>query len=292
MGTGPRPAAGCTTGSWSSAASTSAACWSPSSPPGASATTRSPSTTRLTCPRPTTTSASTGGSTRAGAPTPSSTSASTAPWNGCRARASALSAACFPDVALGDLPLVYPFVVNDPGEGTQAKRRAHAVIIDHLLPPMTRADTYDDMARLEQLLDEYAQVPALDPSKLPAIREQVWDLLVDAEIHRDLGLAASRRPARLRRGHPARRRLPLRAQGRPDPRRPAHPRPGPRRRGPDRPGPGPHPAAAGRIPSLRAEAAGAPRRGPRRSPGPRRARGDVPGLDRGCGRARLAAGAG
>ena len=99
-----------------------------------------------------------------------------------------LSSRCFPDVALGDLPLVYPFVVNDPGEGTQAKRRAHATVVDHLLPPMTRADTYDDLARLEQLLDEHAQVAALDPSKLPAIREKVWALLVDAQIHRDLGV--------------------------------------------------------------------------------------------------------
>jgi cobaltochelatase CobN len=99
-----------------------------------------------------------------------------------------LSAHCYPDAALGDIPLVYPFVVNDPGEGTQAKRRAHATIIDHLLPPMTRADTYDDVARLEQLLDEHAQVAALDPSKLPAIREKVWDLVVSADIHRDLGV--------------------------------------------------------------------------------------------------------
>jgi cobaltochelatase CobN len=99
-----------------------------------------------------------------------------------------LSAGCAPDAALGDLPLVYPFVVNDPGEGTQAKRRAHAVIVDHLLPPLTRAETYDDIARLEGLLDTYARVASLDPSKLPAIRHQVWQLLVDAELHRDLGL--------------------------------------------------------------------------------------------------------
>jgi len=105
-----------------------------------------------------------------------------------------LSADCWPDQALGDLPLVYPFVVNDPGEGTQAKRRAHAVIVDHLLPPMTRAESYDDIARLEALLDTYAQVASLDPAKLPAIRAQVWDLLVGAEIHRDLGLAADDRP--------------------------------------------------------------------------------------------------
>jgi cobaltochelatase CobN len=102
-----------------------------------------------------------------------------------------LSSSCFPDVALGDVPLVYPFVVNDPGEGTQAKRRAHAVIVDHLLPPMTRAETYDDLARLEGLLDAYAQVASLDPSKLPAIRRQVWELLVSASLHQDLGVTAA-----------------------------------------------------------------------------------------------------
>ncbi|MDP9387157.1 MAG: cobaltochelatase subunit CobN [Actinomycetota bacterium] len=99
-----------------------------------------------------------------------------------------LSAACAPDAALGDVPLVYPFVVNDPGEGTQAKRRGHAVVIDHLLPPMTRADTYDELARLESLLDEYARTASVDPAKLPAVRHQVWELLVEAEISRDLGV--------------------------------------------------------------------------------------------------------
>ncbi len=103
-------------------------------------------------------------------------------------KATALSAACFPDAALAAMPLVYPFIVNDPGEGTQAKRRAHAVVVDHLVPPMTRAETYDDLARLEQLLDAYAQAQAMDPAKLPLLRRQVWDLLVEAEIHRDLGL--------------------------------------------------------------------------------------------------------
>lgn len=105
-------------------------------------------------------------------------------------KAVGLSAGCWPDAALGDVPLFYPFVVNDPGEGTQAKRRSHAVIIDHLLPPMTRADVYDDLARLEQLFDEYAQLQSLDPSKLPALRERIWALLRDASIDQDLGLSA------------------------------------------------------------------------------------------------------
>ncbi|MDQ4127282.1 MAG: cobaltochelatase subunit CobN, partial [Actinomycetota bacterium] len=99
-----------------------------------------------------------------------------------------LSASCAPDAALRDVPLFYPFVVNDPGEGTQAKRRAHATVVDHLIPPMTRAETYDDLAKLEQLLDEYYQVETLDPSKLPAIRVRIWETLRDAQLHSDLGV--------------------------------------------------------------------------------------------------------
>jgi cobaltochelatase CobN len=101
-----------------------------------------------------------------------------------------LSAECAPDAVLGDLPLVYPFIVNDPGEGTQAKRRGHAVIVDHLVPPMARADTYGEMAKLEQLLDEYATVAALDPDKLPALRAQIWSLIEAAHLHQDLGVDA------------------------------------------------------------------------------------------------------
>jgi cobaltochelatase CobN len=106
-------------------------------------------------------------------------------------KAVGLSAGCWPDAALGDVPFFYPFVVNDPGEGTQAKRRTHAVVVDHLLPPMTRADTYDEMAQLEQAFDEYAQLQALDPSKLPALRERIWGLLTSAAIDRDLGLSGA-----------------------------------------------------------------------------------------------------
>ncbi|RYB97442.1 cobaltochelatase subunit CobN [Nocardioides ganghwensis] len=100
----------------------------------------------------------------------------------------ALSASCGSDAALGDLPVVYPFLVNDPGEGAQAKRRAHATIVDHLVPPMARAESYGDIARLEQLLDEHANIAAMDPAKLPAIRGEIWQLMHAAEMHRDLGL--------------------------------------------------------------------------------------------------------
>jgi len=100
----------------------------------------------------------------------------------------ALSASCATDAAIGNLPLIYPFLVNDPGEGAQAKRRAHATIVDHLVPPMARAESYGDIARLEQLLDEYSNIVTMDPAKLPAIRGEIWQLMHAAEMHRDLGL--------------------------------------------------------------------------------------------------------
>src|SRR5215218_4162543 len=101
-----------------------------------------------------------------------------------------LSAGCATDAAIGSLPLIYPFLVNDPGEGTQAKRRAHATIVDHLVPPMARAETYGDIARLEQLLDEYAHVNAMDPAKAPALRGEIWTLIQAAQLDHDLGLNA------------------------------------------------------------------------------------------------------
>ena len=99
-----------------------------------------------------------------------------------------LSENCFPDAFLGDLPLFYPFIINDPGEGAQAKRRAHAVIVDHLTPPMTTADTYGVLAQLGELVDEYYQVEMLDPSKLPLLQAQIWGLVKTARLDEDLGV--------------------------------------------------------------------------------------------------------
>ena len=70
-------------------------------------------------------------------------------------KALALSETCYPEAVFGPLPHLYPFIVNDPGEGTQAKRRTAAVIIDHLTPPLTRAESYGPLKDLEALVDEY-----------------------------------------------------------------------------------------------------------------------------------------
>jgi cobaltochelatase CobN len=97
-----------------------------------------------------------------------------------------LSENCFPDALLADLPLFYPFIINDPGEGAQAKRRAHATVVDHLTPPMTTADTYGALAQLTQLVDEYYQVEVLDPAKLPLLQQQIWDLIKETNLDADL----------------------------------------------------------------------------------------------------------
>ncbi len=97
-----------------------------------------------------------------------------------------LSENCFPDALLADMPLFYPFIINDPGEGAQAKRRAHAVVVDHLTPPMTTADTYGALALLTQLVDEYYQVEVLDPAKLPLLQQQIWDLVKQTNLDSDL----------------------------------------------------------------------------------------------------------
>ena len=103
-------------------------------------------------------------------------------------KSAGLSASCAPDAALGDLPMIDPCLVNAPGEGTQAKRRVHATLVDHLVPPMARAESYGDIARLEQLLDEHANIAAMDPAKLPASRSQIWTLIQAAQLDHDLGL--------------------------------------------------------------------------------------------------------
>jgi cobaltochelatase CobN len=100
----------------------------------------------------------------------------------------ALSSNCYPEVALGALPHLYPFIVNDPGEGSQAKRRAQAVIIDHLTPPMTRAELYGSLQQLENLIDEYYEAESLDPSRLPAISDRIRELVVKENLYRDLGI--------------------------------------------------------------------------------------------------------
>ena len=104
-------------------------------------------------------------------------------------KAVGLSAECWPEVALGATPQLYPFIVNDPGEGTQAKRRTSAVIIDHLTPPLTRAESYGPLRDLEALVDEYYLASGLDKRRLTELRKRIFDLTRSSKLDQDAGLS-------------------------------------------------------------------------------------------------------
>lgn len=101
-----------------------------------------------------------------------------------------LSESCWPDALLGPLPNIYPFIVNDPGEGAQAKRRTQAVIIDHLMPPLTRAETYGPLRNLELLADEYYEAQLLDPRRARELQRDILNLVRETHIDRELQLDA------------------------------------------------------------------------------------------------------
>jgi cobaltochelatase CobN len=93
-----------------------------------------------------------------------------------------LSQDCYPEAMFGPLPHLYPFIVNDPGEGSQAKRRAQAVILDHLTPPLTRAELYGPLQQLEGLVDEYYEAQSLDPTRLKVIGDRILTLLAETHL--------------------------------------------------------------------------------------------------------------
>ena len=104
-------------------------------------------------------------------------------------KALALSANCYPDAVLGPIPNLYPFIVNDPGEGTQAKRRTSTVIIDHLTPPLTRAENYGALRDLEALVDEYYEASGNDPRRLKLLGGHIFDLISDIGLDEDAGIS-------------------------------------------------------------------------------------------------------
>ena len=102
-------------------------------------------------------------------------------------KAVALSETCWPEAVLGPTPHIYPFIVNDPGEGTQAKRRASAVIIDHLTPPLTRAESYGPLRDLEALVDEYYEAAGVDPRRITHLRKEILSLSDVTGLSKDAG---------------------------------------------------------------------------------------------------------
>ncbi|UNC93063.1 cobaltochelatase subunit CobN [Candidatus Contubernalis alkaliaceticus] len=98
----------------------------------------------------------------------------------------ALSRDCYPDLAIDDLPHLYPYIINVPGEGVQAKRRSYAVILDHLIPSMVESDTYDELASVDDLIKEYYHAQKGSPGKIPYLQEQIWELAEKLELNMDL----------------------------------------------------------------------------------------------------------
>src|SRR5690606_25748259 len=100
----------------------------------------------------------------------------------------ALSSGCWPDAILGPLPHLYPFIVNDPGEGAQAKRRSQAVILDHLMPPLTRAENHGPLQELERLVDEFYEALLVDTRRADLLRRQILSLVRQQQLAGELGL--------------------------------------------------------------------------------------------------------
>ncbi|WP_407192670.1 cobaltochelatase subunit CobN [Bradyrhizobium sp. STM 3566] len=107
----------------------------------------------------------------------------------------ALSTSCWPEALIGDLPVIYPFIVNDPGEAAQAKRRIGAVTIGHLPPPLESSAVPEGLRRLERLLDEYSTADGLDPARRQRLIAAIRDEARAAGLEEDLGLDASAAPA-------------------------------------------------------------------------------------------------
>ncbi|NQY82283.1 MAG: cobaltochelatase subunit CobN, partial [Alphaproteobacteria bacterium] len=104
-------------------------------------------------------------------------------------KALALSETCYPEIIHGAIPSIYPFIVNDPGEGTQAKRRTNSVIIDHLMPALTRAGNEGELGQLEMLVDEYFHARQTDPRRQKPLEAEILALIAQWGITSECGIA-------------------------------------------------------------------------------------------------------
>ncbi|MDO5648586.1 cobaltochelatase subunit CobN [Paracoccus sp. (in: a-proteobacteria)] len=107
----------------------------------------------------------------------------------------ALSGDCWPQALIGAVPVIYPFIVNDPGEAAQAKRRIAAVTLGHLPPPMIAASLPPAMAGLERLLDEYSTADGLDPARRDRLIDSIRDQARASGVETDLGIPSDASPA-------------------------------------------------------------------------------------------------
>lgn len=109
-------------------------------------------------------------------------------------KALALSQNCFPEALLGPTPVVYPFIVNNPGEAVQAKRRITAVTIGHLTPPLSTAGLHGGLAELEGLLEEYAEADGIDRRRLQLIEAEIIERAWRSGLAADCGVTREDAP--------------------------------------------------------------------------------------------------
>ncbi|WP_112310148.1 cobaltochelatase subunit CobN [Pseudogemmobacter bohemicus] len=110
-------------------------------------------------------------------------------------KAVALSDACWPEALIAPLPVLYPFIVNDPGEAAQARRRIGAVTLGHLTPPLSDAAMPPALARLERLLDEYSTADGLDPARRDRLIAAIRQEARAAHVEQDLDIPEEASPA-------------------------------------------------------------------------------------------------
>lgn len=107
-------------------------------------------------------------------------------------KALGLSEECYPDLSIMDLPNIYPYIINDPSEGTQAKRRSYCCIVDHLTPVFTNADLYESLSEVDNKIKEYQDARREDPGKVPVLKPMIWKAVADASFDRDLDITEER----------------------------------------------------------------------------------------------------
>jgi cobaltochelatase CobN len=100
-------------------------------------------------------------------------------------KGSALSCNCFPDIGIGEIPHLYIYNADNPAEGTIAKRRSYAVLVDHMQTVMTRGELYDKLVDLDRLLAEY-ETARTDPSRAHALHHLIRDAITAAKLDYDM----------------------------------------------------------------------------------------------------------
>ena len=99
-----------------------------------------------------------------------------------------LSDECYPNIAIGEMPHLYLYIIDVPGEGAQAKRRTDAVILDYLIPSMTEGGLYGSMELIEDFIAQYYHAKNADKPKLPILEEQIWNIVAENDMHTDLDM--------------------------------------------------------------------------------------------------------